>query len=348
MHRQLKRILLIRTDRIGDLVLSTPAIENLRRAYPRAYIACICRQYTKEVLENNPFLNEVIVYEKEGRHHSWWQTIRFARNVARKDFDAAFILHASRRAHLIALLAGIPVRIGWDRKTAWALTRRVPHRKWEGAKHESEYTLDLLRASGIPVKETRLYFSVSEEAKRKAKRMLETKGLSPNQEYFAVHLSASCPAKQWPFRNFFCVMEKVHAHSGLAAVVIGSGSDSRGKSMFAPHPWIIDLRGETTLKETGAVLSRARILITNDSGPAHIAAALGVPVVSLFGYHDPALSPVRWRPLGEGSKVLHKDVGCEVCAGDRCLRDYACIRAITPEEVFDSAHAVLAQPSGSE
>ena len=148
-----KRILIVRTDRIGDLVLSTPVIASLRKAYPNSYIAFMCRPYTEAIVKGNPYLDEVIVYDKYGKEKGFWATLKFARYLKRKRFDLALILHPTNRAHLVTFLAGIPERVGWDQKLGFLLTKRIPHTKQQGEKHELEYTLDMLRSLDIEPQE---------------------------------------------------------------------------------------------------------------------------------------------------------------------------------------------------
>ncbi len=153
-----KKILIMRLDRLGDVVLSTPVITNLRAAFPQAYIAFMCRPPAKDAVEGNPELDEVIVYDKDGIHKNFFKTCRFASALTAKSFDWALVLHPTNRAHIIAFLAGIPVRVGWDRKMSFLLTKKIAHVKHEGAKHEVEYNLDLLRAMGVPIVSTQPVF----------------------------------------------------------------------------------------------------------------------------------------------------------------------------------------------
>ena len=119
-----KRILIVRTDRIGDVLLSTPVIKALRDAWPYAYIAMIVSPYAKEIVEGNPYLDEVIIYNKDGKHRSALRTIKFALNLKKKKFDLAVILHPTNRVHLVSFLAGIKRRIGYDRKLGFLLNKK--------------------------------------------------------------------------------------------------------------------------------------------------------------------------------------------------------------------------------
>ena len=139
-----ERILITRTDRLGDLVLSTPVFEALRHKFPDSYLACLTFLENRPVVEGNPYLDEVILYDKKGSEKSWWGNFRFALALARKRFDVAIHLHPTNRMHLVSWLAGIPFRIGYRKKNDWILTHAIYDRKGEGARHEAEYNFDLL------------------------------------------------------------------------------------------------------------------------------------------------------------------------------------------------------------
>ncbi|NQT28792.1 MAG: glycosyltransferase family 9 protein, partial [Candidatus Omnitrophica bacterium] len=183
------KILIVRTDRLGDVILSTPVIKNLRLAFPKAHIAFICRPYTRGALEGNPDLNEVIIYDKYRKQKSLWASIKFAFYLRKKKFDLAFILHPTNRVHLIAFLAGIPIRVGWDKKLGKLLTKRIKHTKQEGKKHELEYTLDLLRGLGITIKHTDTYFPILSEAKTIVEQLLKDEGIGEGDKFIVIHPS---------------------------------------------------------------------------------------------------------------------------------------------------------------
>ncbi len=336
------RILIVRTDRLGDVILSTPVIRNLRLVYPSSFIAFMCRPYTKDVLSGNPYVDEVIVYDKYGKHRGFFSSLRFAWYLRKKKFDWALILHPTNRVHLITFFAGIPFRVGWDEKMGFLLTRRLPHTKYRGLKHEMEYTLDILRALGIPVRDKNLYFPVSDRAREKVRDILIRKGLKEGEKFFVIHPSASCSSKRWPISYFGKLVDMIKKEFDVPLIVISSKKEKElSDELFAVRPYLIDIRGELSIAELGALLERAEILISNDSGPVHIAAALGRPVISIFGRRDPGLSPRRWRPLGEKARYIHKDVGCKRCLAHNCDKGFRCLHAIKPEEVFLMVHELV-------
>lgn len=336
-----KRILVVRTDRLGDVILSTPVIKNLRSAFPKAFIAFVCRPYTRDVLEGNPGLDEVIVYDKYGKHKGFWSSIKFALYLRRKKFDLALILHPTNRVHMITFLAGIPERVGWDRKLSWLLTRRVRHQKQEGKKHELEYTLDLLRELNIPVIHFDTYFPLISEAETAVDNLLKNKGLTDGDKFIVIHPSASCRSKRWPQERFQRVVELLRLRTGLRVIVVTSSSEKGFGEGLIGDSGVIDLRGSLTIPELGALLKRASLFVSNDSGPVHIAANFNTPVISIFGRNDPGLSPLRWGPKGNQSFYFHAAAGCSECLAHNCIKGFLCLRKITPEEVADKAIELL-------
>lgn len=336
-----KNILIVRTDRVGDVILSTPVIKNLRAYFPQAHIAFMCRPYTKDILEGNPALDEVIVYDKYGKHRSFWSTLRFAFSLRKKKFDWAIVLHPTNRAHMVTFLAKIPFRIGWDRKMGFLLTKQIDHKKQEGLKHESEYTLDILRELNIPILDRQLHFPVSESAHEKVEGVLKDRGVSSEEKIITVHPSASCPSKRWPQNYFSQLISALKEKLSLKIAVITARGEEQFAQSIIDNCDVIDLRGELSLSEVGALLKRSMIFISNDSGPVHIASALGVPVISIFGRKNPGLSPMRWKPLGDNSYYLHKDVGCSICLAHDCDKEFLCLKSIKPMDVADEVVKIL-------
>ena len=336
------KILIVRTDRLGDVVLSTPVIKNLRLAFPKSHIAFICRPYTRGALEGNPDLDEVIIYDKYRKHKSLWASIKFSFYLRRKKFDFALILHPTNRVHLITFLAGIPQRVGWDKKLGKLLTKRIKHTKQEGKKHELEYTLDLLRGSlSIPIKNTDTYFPIRSKAKAAVEQLLKGKGVGISDKFIVIHPSASCLSKRWPQERFLKVIKLLRERVGFKIIVITSESEREFGEKLVGDSGVIDLRGSLSIPELGALLKQAALFISNDSGPVHIAASFNTPIISIFGRNDSGLSPLRWRPRGEKSFYFHKDVGCSRCLAHNCIKSFLCLEGITPQEVVDKAVLLL-------
>jgi lipopolysaccharide heptosyltransferase II len=339
---QPKRILIVRTDRIGDVILSTPVIRNLRHFYPNAHIAFMCRPYAKDIVEDNPYLDEVIIFDKDNKDKSLWASLKFAAYLRRKKFDLAIILHPTDRVHWVTFFAGIPQRIGWNKKKGWLLTKAISHNKQEGLKHELEYTLDILRAMDLPIIDKATYFPIKEGSERKIETLLAGKSVDKGEGFIVVHPSASCPSKRWPQEYFSHLVKLLKEKTGLKIIVITAKNEKTFAEKIIKENEVTDLRGDLTVSEIGSLLKRAKLFISNDSGPVHIAAALATPVISIFGRNDPGLSPKRWRPLNERSIYLHKPpFDCHPCFAHNCLKGFLCLKAIKPEEVLEKALKLL-------
>lgn len=339
-----RKILIVRTDRIGDVILSTPVIKNLRESFPQSYIAFMCRPYTKDILEGNPYLDELIIYDKYGRHRSWLKSIGFSLYLRRKKFDWAIILHPTNRVHLITFFAGIPFRVGWDKKMGFLLTKRIPHIKDEGTKHELEYTLDILEAIGLKIYSQEVFIPVYESGEEWVEEFFKEYNLDTNKDrVVGLGIGASCPSKIWPSSYFASLARLLKDRLGGEILVIAKEEEKMLTQEFQAKfgPDFINLTGILDLRQIFSLFRRLSLFIGNDSGLIHIAWALKIPVISIFGRNDPGLSPQRWKPLGEKSFYFHKDVGCEECLAHNCQRNFLCLKAIKPEEVFSLAKNIL-------
>lgn len=338
-----RKILLIRTDRIGDVILSTPAIKAVRDAFPNSYIAMMVRPYAEDIVDGNPYLDEVILYDKDGEHKSAFGTLAFIHQLRRKRFDLAIILHPTNRSNLIPFLAGIPERLGYDKKGGIFLTKKLKDLKHLGEKHEIDYNLDLLRLAGIESAGRTLYMPIKEQDNKVIDRFFILKGIRQNDGIVAMHPAASCPSKRWSAYRFGRVADELIERHNFKIVIIGGPADKEivqqmEQSML--HGAIV-LSEEHSLGEVAALLKRCRMFISNDSGPVHIAVAVGTPVISIFGRSDPGLSPKRWGPTGPNDIVIHKDVGCKECLAHNCQINFKCLEAITIDDILNAAETLI-------
>jgi len=338
-----KRILIVRTDRIGDVLLSTPVIKALRDAYPNAYIAMMVSPYAKDIIDSNLYLDEVIIYDKDSQHKKWRRSIKFALSLKKKKFDLAIVLHPTNRVHLVTFFAGIPKRVGYDRKMGFLLTDRRKHSKQLGEKHELEYSLDLVRYLGIEPKDKSLFMPIRPESEKWVDELFKIEGIKRTDKLLAIHPGASCPSKIWPIERFAETADRLTEKYSFKVLVIAGPKDMHAAQEVLKnmrHP-ALNLAGKISVSQLASVLKRCQLFISNDSGPVHIASAVGTPVVSIFGRNQKGLSPLRWGPVGERDKILHKEVGCIECLAHNCIKDFACLKAITIDDVVVAADAIL-------
>ncbi|MEI8345144.1 MAG: glycosyltransferase family 9 protein, partial [Candidatus Omnitrophota bacterium] len=335
------RILAIRLDRLGDVVLSLPALAAIRRQFPLAQLTVMTRPATAAIVDGHPLVDEVITYhyEKKGRHRGIIGNWRLIREVIRHHFDIVFILNPSVRSYMVSFAAQIPYRIGFDPKVPWLLTKGIPDLRAQGKKHESDYTMDVVRAFEVePDRDAPVeLWPVSAIESAQIDGLLERFGVGTDEPFIAVHPHASCFSKRWPSQRFAAVIERLRRLEPSLRMVLIGGPEASGVCRQLCEDdkaaGVVDLSGRLDLRQLGALLKRCRCLLSNDSGPVHVAAAVGTKTVTIYGRNQAGLSVERWKALGSGHRALHRSVGCAVCQAHRCTIDFACLKAVTVDEV---------------
>ncbi len=310
-------ILIVRTDRLGDVVLTTPAIKALKKSWPQARIAILVGASTRELLIDNPCLDEILVDDRQGRHAGIGGFFRLVLDLRQRKFDLAIIYHTKKRTNWLCFLAGIPRRIGYkNEKAGFLLTDPVRDERHLGHRHEAQYCLDLLRHLSIPpnlILEKSLqgladdvYVAVSSDATKWLEAQCRTRHIQPHQRMIALHPQASDPAKEWPVEQFAELINRVVQRYPSVIVLIGSKRTAEISQFIARQVRvpIWDLRSQTTVGQLAVLLRRCQLLISNDSGPVHIAVGVGTPAISIFTRNYPGINPERWRPLGSTSQVV--------------------------------------------
>ncbi len=338
-----KKILIVRLDRIGDVVLSTPVLKAVREAYPDSHIAFMVAPHARDIADGNPYINEVIVYDKSRAHKGILEGAKFIAGLARKKFDIAIMLHPTVRTHLLAFLSGIPKRLGYARKMGLILTDRIPDKKHLGLKHEIDYTLGLLSYIGIEPTDRKLHVPTDDVSEERVRHILADSGIKDGDKIVAINPGASCPSKRWPAERFAETADALTRELGVKIVIVSGSQDKRfaDNTLSAMKTAAVDLSGKTTIRELACLLKRSSLFISNDSGPVHIACAMGTPVISVFGRSDRGLSPRRWGPTNKMDRIIHKDVGCDICLAHNCKAELRCLAAITVDDVVRNAKEML-------
>ncbi len=340
--RQYKRILIVRTDRMGDVILSTPVIKALRDAYPQAYLAMVVKPYTKVIVEGNPNLDEAILYDKDYKEKNWVAAFGFSRALAKNKFDLAIVLNPSNRSNLIPFLAGIPKRIGYGRKLGFLLTDRVKDLKYQGKKHEIEYNLDLVRALGIEPRDKNTFMPISPESEIWVEEVFKKENIFPSDKLAVINPAASDNSKMWPQERYAQVADKL-SDKGLKIIILGSPKDQEIADGVIKnlHCQYINMVGNNNISQAASLLRRSSLFVSSDTGPMHLASSLGIPVIAILGRSQPGLSPLRWGPHNNNSAVIHKDVGCPECLAHNCRKGFLCLEAITADDVIRAAERLL-------
>lgn len=339
-----KNILVVRTDRAGDVVLTTPAILALRETYMGAKISILVAPATRDIVDENPCLDEVLIDDKDGANEGFWGFLKLVRSLKKKKFDLAVIFHTKKRANLLCFMAGIPNRLGYkNNKFGFLLTKPVKDVRIEGTRHEAEYCLDLLSHIGVRAVDLKPFMPIKKESDEWVSKVFNDNDVVSSERLIAVHSGASCISKRWAPERFAALINQL-TQNHFARVILVGGKETKSisreikSSLIKP---VIDLTGETTISQLASLLKKCQLLISNDSGPVHIASAVGTPVISIFGRNQAGLSPARWRPLGKNDIFIHKEVGCKVCLAHNCDIDFECLKAVTVEDVLNAVKTSL-------
>jgi heptosyltransferase III len=339
-----RRILVVRTDRLGDVVLTLPMFAILRCRYPDARLAFLGRRYVAGITSPHPCIDEHLWYD-DGREEVPFY--RMLREIRRHRFDAVFVVHPRPRLAWMMLLAGIPVRIGSGyRWYSWMFNRRVFSHRKTAARHELEYNLELLEKLDCRVPspiEPEFGIAIPETARAGANEILRRNGILEKEEYIVVHPSTGGSAREWPRTSLAELVRMLVRRRRVRVVMTGTAADIALHDALtgeAGEP-LVSLAGQLSLVQLGAVLERGRILIVNSTGPLHLAAALGVPVLAFFP-QIPVMGPGRWGPYTKRSRVLVPDrpADCRICRNDgggSC----ACMESIRVADAFRAAEELL-------
>jgi heptosyltransferase-2 len=316
-----RRILVVRTDRMGDVVLATPLIRALRHTYPNAYLAALVRPYGRDLLLHNPHLDTVLVDDESGGHAGRRGLARLVLELRRQRFDTALLLLPTQRAAWVLFWAGIPRRIGVGHKLYEVLTlmQSVSRNKYVPLRHEADYCLDLGRRIGVRTGNLaealapELFVTGTERAAARAR--FEAAGVQAGDFLLGVHATSGGSSPNWVPERYVQLVTRVLEARPAGVRVVLTGEDVSPAHPASPR--IIDTRGRRPLRALLADLSQLGALVSASTGPMHAAAALRVPTISLF-CPLPACSPELWGPQGNESRILVPPEG--TCPG-RCRPD---------------------------
>ncbi len=334
------RVLFIKPSSLGDIVHAMPVVSAVRSRWPGIHLTWVVKRRWADIVERVEGVDRVWrVGETIG---SW---IEEARRLREERFDVAVDLQGLFRSGAIARWSGAPVRIGFANGregSPWFYTRRVPVPTPD--MHAVDRYMLVAESLGASVQGApRFRFAISDADSQAVRNILRRKGVPADRPWIAMNVSARWTTKRWFLRSFGEVIDRVHEDGVGTIAVIGSAEDQQDVEQLRTmsHSPFVDLTGAVSLGHLPALLSSAALLVTNDSGPMHIAAAVGVPVVAMFG----PTSEVRTGPYGTGHQVLASPVSCRPCFSRVCRHqpELECLQLITPNEVCGTVRRLLAE-----
>jgi len=331
------KILIIQTAFLGDVVLSTPLIKAVKKNYPNSKIFFLLIPQTKELLQNNPNLDGIIVYDKKDKERRVSSFIALARRIRACGFELALIPHRSFRSALLAYLAGIPQRVGFDKSSgAFLFTKKI---KYTQNQPEVKRNLSLLEKDIPPENDCLPELFPSEDDFKYIEELFKNWGIKKEDKIVGIAPGSVWNTKRWLPERFGEVAEALIEKLGAKVIFIGGKEDEKLCLEIASNMKSKPLTaaGKTSPLQSAALIPRCRVILSNDTAPMHMAVAMRVPVVAIFGSTIPEFG---FAPTGKNDLVIQKEIYCRPCGihgRKKCPeKHFRCMKEITAEEVFET------------
>jgi heptosyltransferase-3 len=350
-REKIRRILAIKLKQMGDVVLTVPALRAIRQTYPEAYLAVMVNSGTEEVLKGIDWIDEVLVFDRDWKKGPFWRRAArqwaFVREIRRRRFDLVIQMTKGDRGAITAWLSGAPIRAGVDPQgrgfpgKRYLFTHIIPAPAEQ--LHDVLGNLSLVRALGMDTDDLSLEITYSAEDEGAVDELLRKAGPDGHGPLVHVHTTSGWLFKCWTVEGMACLIDHLQLKRGCTVVVTcGPAPRERARCeeiLARTRSRPISLAGKTTLKMLAALSARAVLFISADTGPMHVAAAAGTPVVAIFG----PTGPINTRPWGREHLVITKAMACQPCGRDGCdgSKRSECLEELSAEEVIAHVDAAL-------
>ena len=332
-QQRLQDILVVRTDRIGDVILTLPTVEALKLNFPKARVAMLLNSYTASLVEG---IADVLIYNRQTAPKPFFEMLK---ELRRARFDAVVVAFPRFRIALLLWLAGIPVRIGTGyRWYSFLFNRKIFEHRKTVEKHEAEYNLSLLKGLGCTVSsKPEVKIVISEQERKTASGIRQSIGISDADRLILLHPGSGGSARDWKPENFALLAADLKKR-GFYVVITGGKAESELVHSVAQNAGegVKSFVSNFSLKEFAAFIQTAKLFVANSTGPLHIAAIVGTPVIGFFAPVH-VMSPKRWGPLTDKKVIFVPDpMQCSRCKGDTCRGNH-CMEQITVKQVLEAA-----------
>ncbi len=341
-----EKVLVRATNWVGDLVMSTPALAAIRKNYPDAEITVIVRPPLQELLEGSPWADSFIPYDRKA-YSGATGAARLGRELRKYKFDRAILLQNAFEAAFIAFLAKIPVRMGYRTDgRGLLLTDGVKVSEETKKKHQIYYYLDMLAGLGLKADKSSPRLYLTDKDKEFSRAVLKENGIGPKDLIVGINPGAQYgAAKKWFPERFAEVADRLAKQYGTQTIIFGGPGDtgSAGAVEAAMKERAVNLAGKTGIRGLMALTKRCSLFVTNDTGPMHVSAALGVPTLAVFG----STNHIATGPFGDGHRIVRDPVNCAPCLKRKCpLKHYKCMENVSAERVLKAAGEMLEERLG--
>jgi heptosyltransferase-2 len=334
--------LVIRTPNwVGDAVMSTPFLHAVRSNFPHAHITLLAKPWVAPVYENNPHIDGILTYNVKGRHRGLSGKFRLSKDLRKHDFDLALLLQNAFEAAFLVWLAGIPIRLGYDTDARSLLLTHPVHRHPSLKRlHQIDYYLEILKGAKLAANFSEMEIFISGPEKYQAIQRTRAGGCSEKACVIGINPGAAYgTAKRWFADRFAELCIRLKSIPDVCFLIFGGpGEEELGKTIAGSvGDACINLCGKTSLREAVSLIDQCRLFITNDSGLMHVAAALHIPQIAIFGSTDHTTT----SPRSHLSHIIRMPVACSPCMKPDCPTDHRCMNAVTVDHVLDLALELL-------
>ena len=329
------KILIIKLSSIGDVAHTLPCLSALRSAYPHAKIDWLVEEGPSEILNSNPLLNEAHVIKKRGWFNDFKGSWSIAKKIQSIGYDIVIDFQGLFKSGIWVFLSRGKRRVGYDKSREFSylfLNERLP--QYNPDRHAVDRYLDVVKYLGLKCDIVEFPIYISEHEKKRVGALLKSNDMGDRTPFLVVNPVARWKTKLWGARKFVDLCNKLTDKLSCKIVIIGASSEGEiDKIMRSANNNVVNFAGRLNLKELAYIMSLSSMVITVDSGPMHIAAAMSVPVIAIFG----PTAPWRTGPYGKGHTVIRKELSCSPCFSRSCNNNMACMEDI---EVGDVVKAV--------
>lgn len=347
--KQYKNILVNALVNLGDVVLTTSALVLLKQAYAEAKITMLVKPVVRQAVENNPTIDEVIVFDYKAKQNSLGKMLQMVKDIKDRHFDLSISFDRKLRPALICWLAGIPTRVGPDKvfddkpsKVTWLYTDVMHISHDLNATLQAETYQTIVREfTGLKSHAEPVFARITDVAEKKAEELLAL--LPQAEKRIALCVKGTFALKTWPKEYFVEVVDALAEWYDAAFFIVGAPNDREyaDEVIAAMHRPVMNFCGETSLVSLAALIRASDLFVTVDTGAAHIAATTGVPMVTMYG----CTSPKRWYPINEHARVLTAEMDCCPCSvrPEDCpgWPEPECLWKVTPDMVLEQCKGLL-------
>ncbi len=340
---KIHHILIRSANWVGDAIMTTPTIRAIHKNFPHATITILAKPWVAPIFHHNPYIDDIMLYDAEGRHRKWLGKVRLSKDLHRRACDLAILMQNAFEAALLAYLARIPNRLGFNTDgRGLLLTHSIRLDPSLKQGHQIDYYLGILKGASLKHDGGGLTLVVTQEEQNNAQDILRSHGIGGQECLIGINPGATYgTAKRWFPQRYADLCIRLRKSWGARILIFGGPSEEALGQEISEMigKGSLNLSGKTNLREAMALIQKCHLFITNDSGLMHVAAAFDIPQIAIIG----PTNHVATGPSNPRSHIVRVPVECSPCMKRDCPTDHRCMKEITVDMVYSTAEALLSR-----